>query len=236
MIVLGYRFEPKVWAIIVTSILVLVFFQLGKWQLSRADEKNLRYEQLEQYAKQPTIKLSGTFAKLEDYQFRDVEVIGKYVPERTIYLDNKTYKGHAGYHIITPLKIENSELHVVVNRGWIATGNNRSILPPVAVVDENVKITGLVVSPELKTLQLGDDEVPGKVWGNFELQRYQKLTGLEMLPMMVLQKDDVKDGLIRDWNRPDSGAAKNLGYAVQWFLLAITAIIIFLALNVKRKN
>jgi len=236
MIVLGYRFEPKVWTIIVTSILVLVFFQLGKWQLSRADEKNLRYEQLEQYAKQPTIKLPGTLAKLKDYQFRDVEVIGKYVPERTIYLDNKTYKGHAGYHIITPLKIENSELHVVINRGWIATGNDRSILPSVAVVDETVKIIGQAVSPELKTLQLADDEVPGKVWGNFELQRYQKITGLEMQPMMVLQKDDVKDGLIRDWNRPDSGAAKNLGYAVQWFLLAITAIIIFLVLNVKRKN
>jgi len=57
-----------------------------------------------------------------------------------------------------------------------------------------------------------------------------------MQPIMVLQKDKIEDGLIRDWDKPDSGASKNIGYAIQWFLLAATAIIIFLVLNVKRKN
>ena len=57
-----------------------------------------------------------------------------------------------------------------------------------------------------------------------------------MQPLLVLQKNKVEDGLIREWSRPESGASKNIGYAVQWFSLAVTTIIIFLALNVKRKN
>jgi len=236
MIVLGYRFEPKLWAIIVTTVFVIVFIELGKWQLSRADEKNARHEQLEQYANQPAVTLPGTLVKLKDFEYREVEIRGEYLPEHTIYLDNKTYQGRAGYHIITPLKVSNSTLHVVINRGWIATGLDRSILPQVPEIKGDVRVTGTVVSPELRTLELSDKVTMGEVWDNFNLQRYQEVTGLEMQPLMVLQKDKVEDGLIRDWDRPDSGAAKNLGYAVQWFSLAATAIIIFLVMNVKRKN
>ncbi|SFE44809.1 SURF1 family protein [Nitrosomonas sp. Nm166] len=237
MIVLGYRFEPKLWAIIATTVSVFVFIELGKWQLSRADEKNARYEQLEQYAKEPAITLPEVLIKLEDFQYRDIEVRGEYLPEHTVYLDNKTYKGRAGYHVVTPLKIANSSLYVAINRGWIATGYDRTILPLIPETNEPVKVTGVVVSPESRALELSDKVLPvGKVWSNFDLQRYQEATGLKMQPIMVLQKDQAEDGLVRDWDKPDSGASKNIGYAVQWFSLAATAIIIFLVLNVRRKN
>lgn len=238
MIVLGYRFEPKLWAIIVTIASALIFIELGKWQLSRADEKTVRYEQLEEYARQSPIKLPGVLIKLEDFQYREVEVEGEYLPEYTIFIDNKTHKGHAGYHVVTPLKIANSSVCVAINRGWVATGYDRGVLPEIAEVEVNaqVKVTGIVASPELRTLKLSDASSTGKVWSNFDLNRYQEIINLKMQPMMVLQKDRIEDGLIRDWDKPDSGASKNIGYAVQWFLLAATAIIIFLVLNVKRKN
>ena len=130
----------------------------------------------------------------------------------------------------------NSSLHVAINRGWIAIGYDRSVLPSVTEVEGEVKVIGTVVSPEIRTLELSDKFIEGKVWDNFNLQRYQEVTGLKMQPIMVLQKDTMKDGLIRDWSKPDSGASKNIGYAIQWFSLAATAIIIFLVLNVKRKN
>lgn len=236
MIVLGYRFEPKLWVILVTAVSVIIFIELGKWQLSRADEKNARHELLEQYAKQPAVALPNTLVRLEDFQYREVEVQGEFLPEHTIYLDNKTHQGQAGYHVITPLKVLNSALLVVVNRGWVATGYDRSVLPHVNEISGIVKITGLVVAPELKTFKLSEIVTAGKVWNDFNLLRFREEIGQEIQPLMVLLKSDVEDGLIRNWDRPDSGSAKNLGYAVQWFLLATTAIIIFLVLNVKRKS
>ena len=80
MIVLGYRFEPKPWAIIITIAATLIFIELGKWQLSRADEKTVRHEQLEEYAKQPAIKLPAFLIKFKDFQYREVEVEGEYCP------------------------------------------------------------------------------------------------------------------------------------------------------------
>ena len=88
MIVLGYRFEPKLWVILVTAVSVIIFIELGKWQLSRADEKNARHELLEQYAKQPAVTLPNTLARLEDFQYREVEVQGEFLSEHTIFLDN----------------------------------------------------------------------------------------------------------------------------------------------------
>ncbi len=236
MIVLGYSFKPKLWTIIVTIAFVIMFVELGKWQLSRADEKNEQHDKLENLAKEPVVTIPGTLIKLDDYEYREVEITGEFKSEHTIYIDNKTHKGHAGYHVLTPVRISNSLLSILVNRGWIATGGDRSILPEVSSLQGETQVTGIVISPELRMLELSSQINPGPVWDNFDLQRYREVTGLELQPVMVLQKNETDDGLMRDWDRPESGAAKNLGYAFQWFSLAATAIIIFLVLNVKRTD
>lgn len=230
----GYQFKPKLWALVVTICLTLVFIELGKWQLSRADERNARQAQLDQLSKEPVVNIPGSPIKLEDFQYRQVEATGRYRPEFTIFLDNKTYKGRAGYHVITPLQITNSDWHVIINRGWVPTGYDRSILPEIPTRLDETIATGIVVSPELRVLELSDQVDNGVVWDNFNLERFRQMTKINLQPMMVLQKDHVEDGLIRDWERPDSGASKNIGYAIQWFSLAVTTIIIFLVLNVKR--
>lgn len=236
MIVLGYSFTPKIWSIIVTAAFVFLFIELGNWQLSRADEKNAKQAQLDMLSQQPITSLPNIRVKLEDFQYREVEISGEYLPSHTIYLDNKTYKGVAGYHVLTPIKLANSSLHVLVNRGWVAGGLDRSVLPDVPLVQGEVMVTGIVVSPEQRMLQLTDQVITGTVWNNLDVQRYQETTGLELQPILVLQQDQLEDGLVRQWDRPDSGSAKNMGYAIQWFSLAATAIIIFLVLNVKRKR
>ncbi|SEQ99212.1 surfeit locus 1 family protein [Nitrosomonas sp. Nm51] len=232
----GYQFKPKLWAWIVTAGLVVVFLELGKWQLSRAAERNERLAQLEQLSKEPVVNIPDSRIKLEDFLYRQVEVRGRYRSEFTIYLDNKTYKGRAGYHVLTPLQISNSKWHVMINRGWVPTEYDRSELPRVPVITGEVIITGTVVSPELKILELGEPDNSGIVWANFNLEHFQQQTNLAMQPIMIQQDDEVSNGLVRDWYKPESGASRNIGYAIQWFAFAITTIIIFLVLNVRRGN
>ncbi len=236
MIVFGYRFKPQLWAIIISAIFVLIFVELGKWQLSRAEEKDTQYKRLEEYARHPAIALPKSLVKLEDFQFREVEIEGEYLAEQTILIDNKTYKGRAGYHVITPLKILNSGFSVAINRGWVATGHNREILPDIPEMKGMIKVTGVVASPEVRTLELSDSINHGKVWDKLDLRSYEKIIGVDLQPILILQKDKFNDGLVRDWEKNDSGSSKNYGYAMQWFSLAITTIIIFLVLNVKRTN
>jgi surfeit locus 1 family protein len=213
---------------------MVVMVMLGNWQLSRAQEKEARQEQLNRLSQQPVISLPTTLIKLEDYQFRKVEVHGTYVPSHTIYLDNKINQGRAGYQVITPVKLGESSMHVLINRGWVAAGRTRSELPNIPTPSSRITVSGIANSPTMRTLELSTETVSGQVWENLHLDRYRKTTGLTLQPLVILQENDVKDGLVRQWSRPDSGASRNLGYAFQWFSMALAVLILYLVLSVKR--
>jgi surfeit locus 1 family protein len=236
MTISGWRFKPRLWSTVLASVVIVVMVQLGNWQLSRAQEKESRQERLDRLSQEPTVVLPSVEVKLEDFLYRQVEARGIYVPEHTIYLDNKIYRGIAGYHVITPLKIGSGSMHVLVNRGWAPAERDRGQLPEVPVPEGPVVVSGIAATATQKTLELSQDMIAGRVWENLDIDRYRNATGLALQPVMILQKDDVKDGLVRQWPRPDSGSGKNLGYAFQWFAMALAVLITYLVLSGKREQ
>ncbi|MEO8767047.1 MAG: SURF1 family protein [Nitrosospira sp.] len=236
MTISGWRFTPRLWSTVAAAVAIVIMLQLGNWQLSRAQEKESRQERLDLLSQQPAIALPTVPVKLEDFQYRRVEARGTYVPIHTIYLDNKIYRGIAGYHIVTPLRIGTSSMHVLVNRGWVAADLDRSKLPRVPASDGPIVVSGIATTAIQKTLELSKELVSGQVWENLDLERYRNATGLLLQPVMILQQDEIEDGLVRHWPRPDSGSGKNLGYAFQWFAMALAVLIIYLVLSVKRER
>jgi len=241
MSISGWQFKPQLWPTLAAVAVIALMLSLGDWQLSRAREKEARQVQHEQTSQQPTIALPSTPVRFEDFQFRQVEARGVYVPLHTIYLDNKIVRGVVGYQVITPLRLDEpgannnaSAMHVLVNRGWVAAGSDRSRLPQIPTPAGQVIVSGIVTSPMQKTLELSTETVSGQVWENLHLERYSKVTGLTLQPLLILQQDDAKDGLVRQWDRPDSGAARNWGYAFQWFVMALAVFIIYSVLSIKR--
>jgi surfeit locus 1 family protein len=57
-----------------------------------------------------------------------------------------------------------------------------------------------------------------------------------LLPYVVRLEPPAPPGWVRDWPAIGSRAAKNMGYAFQWFAMAATVVIIYLILNVKRRR
>jgi surfeit locus 1 family protein len=127
-------------------------------------------------------------------------------------------------------------MHVLVNRGWIVADPDRNKLPVVTTPGGPVTVSGTAATALQKTLELSKEVISGPVWANLDPQRYTSITGLRVQPVMILQQDDVNDGLVRKWTRPDSGSAKNWGYAIQWFSMALAVLIIYLVLSVKRER
>jgi surfeit locus 1 family protein len=236
MTISGWRFTPRLWSTVVAVVVIAVMVQLGNWQLSRAREKESRQEKLEALSRQPAVSLPSEPIKLEDFQYRKTEVHGTYLSKDTVYLDNKIYRGAAGYHIITPLRIGTSSMYVLVNRGWVAAERDRSKLPNVPIPSGPVNVSGIATTATQKTLELSKEMVSGQVWENLDLERFRDMTGLQLQPVMILQQNDVNDGLVREWARPDLGIGKNLGYAFQWFAMASAVLIIYLVLSVKRER
>ena len=236
MTISGWRFTPRLWSTVAAGVVITVMLQLGNWQLSRAEEKESRQERLDILSREPAVDLPDAPVKLEDFRYRQVEARGESSSAHTIYLDNQIHRGIAGYQIITPLRIGTSSMHVLVNRGWVAANSDRKVLPDISSPQGYVTVTGIATSATQKTLELSRDIVAGKVWENLDIDRYRDATGLKLQPVMILQKDELNDDLVRDWVRPDSGAFKNFGYALQWFAMATAVLIIYLVLSVKRER
>ena len=205
----------------------------GNWQLGRAHEKERLQRAYDRGASDPPIQVTEVPARVEDLRMRRVEVEGEFVPRGLVLLDNRTRNAVAGYEVVMPLKIRGSSMHVLINRGWIAAGPERARLPVFSTPGSVVKVSGVAVIPG-RFLELSKVEDSGPVWQNLTVGRYVARTGLQVQPVVVQQQNDLRDGLIRSWERPDFGIAKHYGYAVQWF--SVCGLIIFLGVYFHVKH
>jgi surfeit locus 1 family protein len=172
----------------------------------------------------------------EDYALRPVRARGVYEPRYGILLDNKVYRGRAGYHIITPLKIDGSDMYVLVVRGWAAGGPTRDVLPEVATPAGVQTVQGIGMVPSTRVLELKSEPQPGPVWQNLLLDRYRAWSHLKLQPFVIEQTGDAADDLVRDWPRPDLGVEKHRVYMMQWYAFTALALLLYVVLNFKRND
>ena len=161
-----------------------------------------------------------------------VAVDGEFLPRHTIYLDNKTRRGQAGYEIVTPLKLRGSSSHVLVNRGWIDAGKTREVLPEVRTPPGELRIEGIALDRLPRPMQLEQEK--SRVRQNVDIAAYATETGLQLEPRVIEQHSDSGDGLARDWAPHDAGAEKNQAYALQWYSLAALAVVLALVLSFRK--
>jgi cytochrome oxidase assembly protein ShyY1 len=204
----------------VTVIAVL----LGNWQHRRGDAKQARQDEWDAAARAPVaaiaskIDASAAAAQLP----RRVVVDGQYVPAGTVYVDNRSLQGVAGFQVVTPLRLADGTA-VLVNRGWIARDAVDPMrMPPVPTPDAPVRVEGLAVERVPRLLELAPATalpLPG-IWPNLEFEDYERIAGARVARLVVQQTSDAVDGLRRAWPPPASGVEKHRGYALQWYGLA----------------
>lgn len=207
--------------------MVAITVALGTWQLHRADEKLSRQHQLDERASGAILQIPPSPVLPEDFEFHRVIAQGEFVPLQTLLVDNRVYRGSIGYNVLTPFRIAGGDLHVVVNRGWIAGGSRREELPKVITPEGPLQLQGIAVVPPRRYYELGHETPTGSVVQNLALDRIAQRTGLKLQPIVLQQTLDTADGLVRSWERPDLGAATHRGYALQWYLLAVLTLVLY---------
>lgn len=221
-----------------TIALVALFIRLGFWQLHKAEAKQELQAQLDRHLTETAVALPNEIDTPEDWRYRRVKVQGTYATQYQILLDNQVENGVAGYHVITPLRIANSERYILVNRGWIPAPAEHSMVPSVTTPTEPQEVTGSLWLPSTRIFAL---EAPPTatawqpVWQNMDMERYLKSVPLQFYPLVVrLDPVSPAGGFVRNWPRPAERIATNLGYAYQWFGFAATLIAIYLVLSFKK--
>ncbi len=212
---------------------------LGFWQLGRADYKEALQNRITELARQPPLAIGAQEMKLEDVLLRRVELRGKFDASRAVFLDNHVYKHQAGFYVVMPLKLAGGEKHVLVNRGWIAAGRERTRAPQVKTPFGEVVIRGLAVAPAERFIELSGKTAEGNIWQNLVLERYRQAAKLDVQPFIVQQAEGdrpLDDGLVRWWPPVDLKRNTHLAYAVQWFALAAAIFIYYVVINVRNRR
>lgn len=234
-----WRFAPGLWPTLAAAALIMLTLSLGNWQIQRAADKRTLQARVDAGERASAVTIgSGMLAK-ERVLYRRVEAWGVFDPRYEILLDNRIYNGVAGngvagYHVLTPFKIEGGNRYVLVNRGWIPVGASRAALPQIKTLAARVKIVGVALDPETRYFELPGAAPQGRLWQNLNFERYSIYSGLNLQPFLLQQSNDTGDGLLRLWPRLDTGAATHISYAMQWYGLAATLVVLWLALNLKR--
>ncbi|MFZ1625642.1 MAG: SURF1 family protein [Gammaproteobacteria bacterium] len=221
-----------VWAILLMLISTALFSSLGTWQLGRAEEKRAIFAAYAQGTAEAMREgLSGVDASEQRYQLLRLQ--GHYDTGHQLLLDNMSHAGQSGYHVLTPFITAGGS--VLVNRGWVPADGDRRLLPNIDVSSQPRTLTGRIDRLPQPALRLAPaTDYTGMPWPRRLLfpttAEVSAQTGYPLRDFQLLLNPAEADGFLRDWRPALMTPETHLGYAIQWFGLAATAVVVFVIL------
>ena len=200
------RFQPRLWPTLAALLLVPLFIAAGQWQWNKAAAKASLQAELEARGVEAALTIPSIRVDAEALRYRKLVARGHFEPQYQVLIDNRTYRGQAGYHVVTPLRLEGSDMRVLVNRGWVPLQADRGTLPQIATPSGIVDVAGMAVVPGTRFFTLGKDdakETQGawqSIWQNLDLAHYGKVVSFPLQPVVLqLDADSPAGGFVREW-------------------------------------
>lgn len=233
------HFHPGFWPTLAFLVLLPGLVGLGIWQLGRAEEKRVLFAQFAANADNARPPLTA-IPDRDDARYRPVRLRGRYLAERQFLLDNRVERGRAGYAVLTPFRLESGNV-VLVNRGWVPLpGRGREHLPDIAVDTELRVIRGRLDHLPRPGFDLGGGNAPTEAWPRVvQFPSREELSAALRVPLppyIVLLDAGEPQGYLRNWRPAEFGPERHLAYAFQWFALALTLTVIYIAVNLRKRE
>jgi len=234
------RWQTSWWGLLAALFAIGIGMSAGFWQLGRADEMRALRARFAGSNRANTLPRLVRDDESSLLRYEVLQLNGNYDPDHQVLLDGMSYGGRPGYQVLTPLITAEGE--VLVNRGWIPANGNRVILPDVRVSGAPREVFGRIErlpSPGLRLATPAPD--PDAPWPRRLLFPTSAEIGTQIGTVLreyqLLLDPADPDGYVRDWRPGGMDPVRHLGYAVQWFGLSLTVIVIYCVLTFRnRKN
>ncbi|MDC3400809.1 SURF1 family protein [Candidatus Pelagibacter ubique] len=201
---------------------ISVFLALGSWQIIRLNWKLELINQIETSLKDIPVNLSNSKHK----NYLRIKTRGSIDFEKQIYLYNLNEKGKPGFEVINPLKVGNN--NYLLNRGWIPF--NKKEDETINVIDENY-INGVLRKQIKPNMFKPENDLSENYWFTLNRDDIFKFTGKNFSPYVIYISGN------NEFPKPKSITANisnnHKKYALTWFSLAISILLIYLYLRKK---
>lgn len=234
----SYEFRPGLVPTLAVAIILPLLAALGFWQLERAEETQAYLQSLQSSRQATPIDLNKGLPSYSAVHHHLVTAHGRYDTAHQFLLANQVRNGRLGYHVLTPLRLGKGHA-IIVDRGWVPAPVERGALPDVSVSESRREVRGLVgkgpsVGIRLGKTYVGDGSWPRRIlYADFAYM--EKALPYQIPPYLIRLAPEAEAGFVYAAPRPSIRPEKHLGYAAQWFTLAVALVVIYLMVNVKRR-
>ena len=226
------KFNPGIRITIFFVFFALLFFSLGLWQIERGQAKTNILNDFEK-----NLKEEPSYLNQESQKWDRVYVEGEWASSNQILIDNVINRGVAGYKVLTPLRMSETDQLILVDRGWIKQNRLRDQLPDIKLIEANEIVSGILETPELG-LVLSEDLV-SKEWPKISQTKNLDVISNEfdeyVFPMILLADPTLKNSLEYIKITPTNMTPiKHYGYSGQWFLMFLVLCFMYVWYGYKR--
>ncbi len=231
------RVQLNFWMTVSALPVFLLLIGLGTWQLERLKWKEKVISERMQRYSAPLLTIGDIMdQQLSALEFRRVSVGGRYVHAKEILVLNKVWRGHPGFHLITPFKTHIGGT-VLVNRGWVPMGwpEHKS---PQGQAEGPIELIGNIRLDGQKNFWIPDNEPNKNLWFFIDVKQMAAQIGLkDYYPYLIELRSRKKSvGFPKAQRERINVRNKHFEYAVTWYALAITLIIIFVAFHIIKRE
>jgi surfeit locus 1 family protein len=231
-------FTPRMLALHALVLgVVVVLVSLGMWQLRQLDEARDRRDIAVLRASETATDTGSLVGvSLDDLELVDALVgrgfagTGTYRPEDEVLQRGRSYGGRQGFHVLTPLDLDNGPT-ILVRRGWVPFDNElvppvTDALPPIGTVTVTGDLERSIPQPTSGVAQRDPDEGTLEIIFNSDLARLGLQLandGRDVAPVLLRLEDQqpAQSGdLPIPAPAPIEGLGPHLSYAIQWFSFA----------------
>ena len=204
--------------LVVGTLLVLQFFALAAWQVSRGFEKR---------SAQQNFRAESHFTAWQDgmeiRSFQNLEVTGQYDAVHQLVLDNIIINSRYGHYVLTPLDVGPDQPLLLVNRGWIEKSAGEFDVALLALPEGEVSIRGRAGSLPRAGYKMGAAIAADEPWPRHAVypsrEEIAAALGRSIQPFVLLMDHSEAHGFLRQWVPSEFGPGKHFGYALQWFAM-----------------
>ena len=202
--------------------IILVLLSLGFWQLYRLSWKLDLINQIENSLKVEPIELKN----VEKKNYLRIKTSGQIDFEKQIYLYNLNETGKPGFEVINPIKIGKEDY--LINRGWISFDKKNK--PEINIIDQKNIIGTLMLQSKSSSFK-PKNEIDKNYWFTLDREDILKFTGRNFSKYIIYLNGSYENP------RPKLITAKisnnHKKYAITWFSMAISILLIYLYFRKK---
>jgi len=223
-------------SLIVATLALLI--SLGFWQLDRADEKRAIEDQIAS-ANSGDVEIVASNEFLKEKEYYHVRLQGSYIDDKQFIYDNQIVDQISGYYVLTPLVLKGDSKAVLINRGFIPWNGRRDKLADIDIAGKLTEVK-VQISKPVKRMELEASELTGDfpvLIQALDLDEISTIASLDFASVIGLLSPESGNGFVRQWEPYTGSIERHIGYAIQWFLMALVLAFIGIRLALKqRKN